>query len=309
MREWRSLDEIVAAFELPEECSRSSAAVRVQLRKRLQNLHPDSNSGTFATAGDEEAYHDTMSAIDYIDRSHGVEATKLPSTNLRPPGLPLVSVSREPTQIGQSRIVENIDRKVKSKYWGIRLRSGVIAGGIVTILGLSEKIAALPLLGDLLSSISQTFPLAGHMLAGVLLIGLAAAVVVFFRAWKSEAKAKALAESLTTDGGISELFSSYPLQQEVEKTGLFTSINLIAAIESSGGFYEQPIWRLLPHFLHRKLPFNWTHVRPGIFKDDPALSQQVADFIISKLEERGAISKIENGALVPQYRVNNPTRK
>jgi hypothetical protein len=305
MEQWRSLEDITKAFDLPEGCSFATA--RTELLKLLAGIHPDRSSGEFASANDGEQFQRILNAIRLVDESKNKPANIVPYTER---STAILTMARE-VRVDEAAFRGEIAKSAKSKYHRQRVGSAIVAAALLACVTFSDKLVGNPLISHLLSYVDQHFPLIEPTIGVFFLTGIVVAIVVVATAWRRENKAKMMTEALLTENGIAELFTRYPLRRETSSEGKFSSKDLVEAIQFNAQDYtHRRLPAMLPSRLRHILPHSWKyHKTRSLFADDLVLAQQAADLIIEKLELRGTVLPIKTGRLVRLYQLSAEARE
>jgi hypothetical protein len=305
MRKWSSLEEIVEAFSLPSPSSFPIA--RAKLLKLQVEYHPDKTSGEFADELHREKYLQIQGAIQYIDDTERKPSKTLPAVvdgrAISPP------IKWEHIAENEKKMSDGIRQYTRTKFQNIRISSGVIAVALTTTLAFSKTIMSHPLIQNLVGYLEKTVPWAVPLLGAGLLLVILGAAIAFIRAWNSERKAKAMAESLVTDQGLFDLFRQHSIKTIISKTGRFQLTDIFEAMKSNYEFSVRRYTRYLPPIITEKLPNSLKYRRTySVFSEDLHLAHQATNLIIEKLLSRGAIISSNTGLLIPEYELSEAAK-
>ena len=295
---WTSMDDIIRDFGLLN--STSLDEVRSALLSRLKKLHPDQTHGKFLDSEAESDFYKTQSAVHRIDQLKN-ENTSLVQYVERP--IMPWKVTRTEERNEEIKLRSEISKTATIQYRSSKIKSAVIAVGITTALAFSTKLVENPIISNLLSFLDIRLPWFRPSMDIVFALGILAACVDFFGAWRRELKAKTLSEEVLTEPKIQKLFKQHPLKDIVLKDGIFSFENLIETIQSERDVFQRRWVEWIPPKITKKLPFRWRfRWVESLFKNDVCLAQQAAELIITKLESRNAVVLVEAGALVREYK-------
>ena len=214
---WTSTDDIARDFGLLN--SNSLDEVRSALLLRLKKLHPDQTQGKFPDSETEADFFKTQSAVHRIDELKN-ENTSLVQYVERP--VSPWKVIRTEERNEEIKLRSEISKAAVIQYRSSKIKSAVIAVGITTALAFSTKFNREPADIEFLSFLDLHLPWFRPVLDIVFTIGILAACVEFFGAWKRELKTKILSEEVLTEPKIQKLFRQHPLDDVVLKDGIFS---------------------------------------------------------------------------------------
>jgi hypothetical protein len=282
--EWNSVDQIRSAFGLPPDMT-DLREIRRLLRTRLRDIHPDSTDGEFKSAEIEQEFHDTQSAIDFIDRqlTTGLPAinreTLLAVTEMTQLFAGALRENREADRRNeqarrledrQRRVNEQLEADVRRRYRFLKITAGVVAGFFGFLSLFPEKFTTHPVF-VVVSQFTDSLDITVGLALLYLMLAGGVAVVYFWREEQRELQGK---KQFLSDAGVERIVKSK---------------NFLARLGSMGGFTRADLVRTLEE--HR------------LSKDHNLLSE-VADLILEKLAARGAVHRVPKPSLTDAYELD-----
>ncbi|PJL12869.1 hypothetical protein B9Y72_08785 [Stenotrophomonas maltophilia] len=257
--------KIVEQFELVADPTDTNSVLKA-LKKRLGELHPDRNGGSFTSDESRLNYHNIQSAIDSLESSGALvplkEVTALVEA-LTKTMAPLAGAQEE--TLRAQRII-HIKESVRAKHRGIKVTSGTFLAISTALLAFMGSLKENPVLGKILEI--------QHVEMAILLAWIYSGAL-FALAWYREKKAESRAEFLSSEDGLDYIL------HELRFASLKTTINgqltftrrHIVDIMNSQRRYGSSLLQLLA---------------PGIGR---SAAETIASSQIDKLMSRGIVSR------------------
>jgi hypothetical protein len=184
MTTWLSLSDLVRDLALHVDPG-DRDAIRAQIRREVDGIHPDRNGGVLSDNSAEARYHKLMAALEFLE--------KPPSTALVPiQDIPaLVAAIKQVMEPADARTTpaharaefrDVVRTELRQRMFLPRIGSGVFAAACAFLLTVGDKFANDPVVGEwLTSSTGRLFILAGLAYSAVLFVATAYARLVNVR--------------------------------------------------------------------------------------------------------------------------------
>lgn len=187
-----TLAAIVEQFELEADPTDSSSVLKA-LKKRLGELHPDRNGGSFASEESRQNYHSIQSAIGSLEASGALvplkEVTALVEAITKTMA-PLAGAQEESLRANR---IAHIKESVRAEHRGIRVTSGTFLAISTALLAFMSSLKENPILGRILE-----FQHADT----VILVAWIYSCAFFALSWYKEKRAESSAAFLSSEDGL-----------------------------------------------------------------------------------------------------------
>ena len=256
---------IVEQFQLEADPMDRSSVLN-SLKKRMGELHPDRNGGSFASDEARQTFHDIQTTIDSIEGSSVLvplnQVTAIVEI-LAKTVAPLAAAQEE--SLKAQRITQ-IRESVRNQHRGIKITSSTFLAMSSALLAFMGSLKDNPVLGQVLE-----LPNAGLVILSIWLYS----GVFFAFTWLNERKAESRAEFLATDDGLEYILRE--LRHE----------NLTPLAGGQLAFSRQHVVSIVsPRHRYRSSPFLFLSAGIG-----HSAAEAIASNQIDKLLARGIISR------------------
>lgn len=264
----------------------------------MAELHPDKAGpqGQFASQRDAQSYHELQSALDFIDTQNARDASRpLDSTAL----VPIAQVGAMIEQALRAQAIARGDDTTRRRAFLAEARTSfreaafvpkITSGGIAAFIGglwaFSGQLQDNPIFGQFVKPADPIFLVAT---AEIFLVSGA----LFLFVWHYERRLESWAEVMTSEEGVQLMANGLRQKPNAQS---FTRMELSAGVRAS--FYNRgrpDVWSSRP------APPGRTLRRFLGLRVSPAVVDEIAELIISRLESRGAIRRTRSNALDPTY--------
>lgn len=291
MDEWKTIDDIIAEFEL-NASKFDLKALKKELKSKRNKIHPDKTHGTFKSEEHKAKYFRLSHAIDFLDQLSSKELAMVPVYQITSIIEAVGKVLQPSTQINQA---ESNIRSMFSSRISTRIKIPRISS--VAIGALS---AVLLVFWDYIRSDTAAYFLAGsESLRITWLVLLLTMCMVYIWTWLYEQRSQGYMEYLLSEASLTTTL--YRLigsgLYETSENGIeFTKTALIGILRNRD-FYYHRMFRI--RYFVSKIA---RAISPTFLPIKTA--SDCADLILAKLQERKVVRRINRVEIQEWYQIS-----
>jgi hypothetical protein len=309
MQKWTSVEQIASEFELSEHAA-NIVALRDELKKVIQSLHPDKTGGEFIDDDKKLRFLRAKEAMDFIELHSQNSAALIPVSQL--PALIAAfsqamavrpttdSVSLETIALNDSRI------RIAKRFKLPKIGSTVFGSAALFFVTFADKFEKNTLLGPLLQTTAAQFLLAAAVLVSC---------YVFIVTWLREKTAEERAEFVVSEAALRDVFEEIrDLSIHSSNQGRVSSQDILRSVRHVSAFRsrrESEIYRR-DNFEHMHESEIYRRHGPGRMVQalvtpnlDTAMVEKAAALQTQRLVERKLLTRIDLVSIDSWFEVND----
>ncbi len=294
-----NIEEIKKHFELS---AYSINDLKYQLLEIVKKIHPDKNGGSFRTKADENYFHEIQEAIDFLENTNNLPATRQELsliTQVLKELIPVTQIKKSENYLILENKVQSSIKLYRSKHLFPKISTSILALVMTTIWLFPKSAIEHPVLKHYLTPDTAIF--------GILwLFSLFVCAITWLIVKVIEKRDEELKKGLTLDTNLNKLFTrftEYRYYGKIEDGYFYFNKDELIEFIIEYDFkrnririkkFKKLIWDLYSEFIMRLIPLD------RVIELD--LAQTISDVIIDKGLQKKVIEKVDSFSINDTFR-------